>query len=113
MLSTDESSAPRPIHRSRRELLRGRTPHSRLLPVLGLLLGALCVFHAAPAQAQPNIWSTRLTVDVDGNNTGCDNLRVLNVTACSSALANDSFTYGGTEYRIRCSTMPAGRGNSQ
>ena len=67
------------------------------LPVLALLLGALGLFAAAPAQAQSQIWSATLTVDDiddDGAYLGCD------TSTCSSLLTDSELTYNGEKYRV-------------
>ena len=53
-----------------------RASFRRLSPllILALLLGALALFHAAPAQAQETaVWSATLTADQSGVYFGCDN----------------------------------------
>ena len=68
-----------------------------------LLLGALGLFHAAPAQAQTVIWSTTLTVDLDEDDPrfrGCDSITAVQGD-CSSQLADDDFVYKGVTYRVR------------
>ena len=87
-----------PEGRSRPDPLGGRTRLSRLLPVLALLLGALGLFAAAPAQAQTTVWSATLTVDQASLYHGCG---YLGMDACSSALTEDEFSYGGTDYTIK------------
>ncbi len=82
------------------------------LPVLALLLGALGLFAAAPAQAQNTvtIWSTMLDVQnydytrahfghIVGR--GCTEPRFVSTTyRCRGALTDDSFSYGGQTYRV-------------
>ena len=77
----------------------GRARLSRL-PVLALLLGALGLFAAAPAQAQSQIWSATLTVDEDAGRLGCDTSRATQ-DDCSAALTDDDFEYNGVTYRVR------------
>ena len=82
-----------------------------LLPVVALLLGALGLFAAAPAQAQTTVWSATLTVDYassrDGSPAyGCDNGSsggpALDNCSTSTVLTDDDFDYptGGTTYTI-------------
>ncbi len=80
---------------SRRALSPWRRPAR--LPVLALLLGALGLFAAAPAQAQSQIWSATLTVgdiDDDGAYLGCDN------SGCPSALTDDELEHNGEKYTV-------------
>ena len=83
-----------------------------LLPVLALLLGALGLFAAAPAQAQNTVtlWSAMLDVQnydytrahfghIVGR--GCTEPRFVSTTyRCRGALTDDSFSYGGQTYRV-------------
>ena len=71
----------------------------RLLPVLALLLGALGLLAAAPAQAQTTVWSATLTVGKDGIYYGCE--IAATQVPCSSALTDDDFEYNGRTYHIR------------
>ncbi len=86
---------------------------SKHLPlVLVLLLGALGLFAAAPAQAQRTVtlWST--TLDVQNYDytrahfghivgRGCTEPRFVSTTyRCRGALTDDSFSYGGQRYRV-------------
>ena len=98
--SRSPSSGPPPRDRARSDSFGGRARLSLLLPVLALLLGALGLLAAAPAVAQTTIWSATLTVDVrfDGNFSGCSGSPLL--TACSTGLTDDDFTYRGTNYEI-------------
>ncbi len=82
------------------------------LPVLALLLGALGLFAAAPAQAQNTVtlWSAMLDVQnydytrahfghIVGR--GCTEPRFVSTTyRCRGALTDDSFSYGGQTYRV-------------
>ncbi len=71
------------------------------LPVLALLLGALGLFAAAPAQAQSQIWSATLTVDEDDGYFGCDNSEATQDNCSSSSvLSEDEFTYNGINYQV-------------
>ena len=97
---------PSPIRTDRRPLGRcgalapGRVPVAPrpvLLPVLALLLGALGLFAAAPAQAQSQIWSATLTVDDiddDGVYLGCE------TSGCSSALTDNELEHNGEKYTV-------------
>ena len=83
-----------------------------LLPVLALLLGALGLFAAAPAEAQRTVtlWSAMLDVQnydytrahfghIVGR--GCTEPRFVSTTyRCRGALTDDSFSYGGQTYRV-------------
>ncbi len=72
-----------------------------LLPVLALVLGALGLFAAAPAQAQSQIWSATLTVDEDDGFFGCDNSEATQDNCSSSTvLSEDEFTYNGANYKV-------------
>ena len=62
------------------------------LPVLALLLGALGLFAAAPAQAQTTIWSATLTVDQDGVLFGCDTF-IAGHDSCTVGLTDEDFVY--------------------
>ena len=78
---------------------RASSPWRRpaLLPVLALLLGALGLFAAAPAQAQSQIWSATLTVDDiddDGAYLGCA------TSTCPSLLTEDEFQHNGEKYTV-------------
>ncbi len=76
---------------------RGFLPGLARLPVLALLLGALGLFAAAPAQAQSHIWSATLTVDDiddDGAYLGCD------TSTCSSQLTEDELEHNGERYTV-------------
>ena len=72
-----------------------------LLPVLALLLGALGLFAAAPAQAQTTVWSATLTVDLDADPRyrGCDNVAPA-MDQCSMALTDDDFVFEGVTYQV-------------
>ena len=71
------------------------------LPVLALLLGALGLFAAAPAQAQSQIWSATLTVDEDSGYFGCSNAEATQDNCSSSTvLSEDEFTYNGNNYKV-------------
>ncbi len=79
---------------------RAASPWRRpaLLPVLALLLGALGLFGAGPAQAQSQIWSATLTVediDDDGAYLGCDS------TNCPSQLTEDELEHNGERYTVQ------------
>ncbi len=77
----------------------GRRTRPALLPVLALLLGALGLLAAAPAQAQTTVWSATLTVGKDGIYYGCE--IAATQVPCSSALTDDDFEYNGRTYHIR------------
>ena len=79
-------------------LLGGLSP-SAAPPVL--LVGAVGLFAAAPAEAQVTILSGTLTVDKAGNDFGCDNIYV-SLDNCSTAtvLTDGDFVYKGTTYLI-------------
>ena len=84
---------------------RRRARLSLLLPAFALLLGALSLFTAAPAQAQTTVWSATLTPKSLGTNLlGCDTGATATAHKCStSATLNDNdFTYpdGGRNYRV-------------
>ena len=78
-----------------------RTRRSRtrlyLVPALQLLLvGALLLSAATPAAARSyTVWSTFLTVDVDGTVSGCDDENT-DLDDCDAGLASDEFTYEGS-----------------
>ncbi len=105
--STNPPNAPAG---SRRAASAWRRP--ALLPVLALLLGALGLFAAAPAQAQNTVtlWSAMLDVQnydytrahfghIVGR--GCTEPRFVSTTyRCRGALTDDSFSYGGQTYRV-------------
>ena len=87
---------------------RRRARLSLLIPVLALLLGAVDLLTAAPAEAQTTIWSATLTVDGDwtGSPTttlepGCGNPNP-SQDNCSDpdVLTDDDFTYEGVTYSI-------------
>ncbi len=115
------SSPSSPIRRLLRRVRGGRVPARRsaspwrrlaLLPALALLLGALGLFAAAPAQAQNTVtlWSAMLDVQnydytrahfghIVGR--GCTEPRFVSTTyRCRGALTDDSFSYGGQTYRV-------------
>ncbi len=93
------SSGPTPPgDRSRPDPRGGRARLALLLPVLALLLGALSLFAAAPAQAQ-TLWSTTLTVDRDFGVYGCDD-SASSQDDCSVALTDHEFTHGGTTFTV-------------
>ena len=71
--SRSPSSGPTPPgDRSRPDPRGGRARLSLVLPVLALLLGALGLFAAAPAQAQTTVWSATLTVPEGTQYAGCE-----------------------------------------
>ncbi len=82
---------------------RALSPWRRLalLPVLALVLGALGLFGAAPAQAQTTVWSATLTVSEDGGYFGCDPSLPSNEGKCPQALTDNEFEYNGVTYRVR------------
>ncbi|MCY4479700.1 MAG: fibronectin type III domain-containing protein, partial [Rhodospirillales bacterium] len=90
-----------PRDRSRADPPGGRTRLFHLLPVFALLVGALGLFTAAPAQAQSTteVWSATLTVDEDAGYYGCDNDHGTQAD-CSTALDDDDFDYGGKSYTV-------------
>ena len=72
-------------------------PRPARLPVLALLLGALGLFGAAPAEAQTTVWSATLTVDDiddDGAFLGCA------TSTCPSLLTEDEFQHNGEKYTV-------------
>ena len=80
---------------------RCRARFSRVLPALAILLGALSLFAAAPAQAQTTVWSATLTVqDLGTGSRGCWTSGTI---ACSltTVLTDDDFTYNQVDYEIR------------
>ncbi len=79
-----------------------RARFSFLVPCFALLLGALGVFAAAPAQAQTTVWSATLTVqDLSGGFLGCDNDKPPALDCDNSnVLTDDDFSYGGANYKI-------------
>ena len=82
---------------------RASSPWRRLarLPVLALLLGALGLFDAAPAEAQTTVWSGTLTVaDKSTTFAGCDNIKSGAECSSASALTDDDFTVGSTTWSI-------------
>ena len=102
-----------PVPSSSRGSLRpdARTGRSRarrfslLLPVLALLLGALGLFHGAPAEAQTIVWSATLTVqDRGGSNRGCGNSDAGKECSSTSVLTDDDFTISGTVWEITAIT---------
>ncbi len=100
------SSPSSPIRRLLRRVRGGRVPARRaaspwrrpaLLPVLALVLGALGLFAAAPAQAQSQIWSATLTVDDiddDGAYLGCA------TSNCPSLLTENELQHNGERYTV-------------
>ena len=94
-------AAPTPAGSARPDPRSGRR-RARLsffLPVLALLLGALGLFAAAPAQAQTTVWSATLTVQAASNFGGCIS------STCPTRLTQDKFTHGGIEYTINDITL--------
>ena len=106
---------------SRQAPSRGRARLSLLLPVAALLLGALGLFAAAPAQAQSTVWSATLTVDVSSSNYyfGCRNRLTTNVRnrvdscASTTALTDDDFTYEGVTYTVTQLLVYSGLGTDR
>ncbi|MYG25361.1 MAG: fibronectin type III domain-containing protein, partial [Boseongicola sp. SB0677_bin_26] len=95
------SPSPRrtqPEDRSRPDPRGRRARLSLLLPVLALLLGAVGLFAAAPAQAQTTVWTATLTVGQSPgqNEWGCGGSGGLGL--CSSSLSDDDFEFGGKTY---------------
>ncbi len=111
--SRSPSSRPAaPRDRARPDPRGGRARLSLLVPVLALLLGALGLLAAAPAQAQTTVWSATLTVVDVSDANGCNNsYGVGSRCADSSVLDDDDFNHdvSGTStnfefYRIWSST---------
>ena len=101
--SRTASSPPPPRGRARPDPRGGRARLSLLLPVAALLLGALGLFSAAPAQAQTTvtIWSATLTVDKHNLLYGCSSVTAgQDNCSDSSVLTDDDFTHGGTTYTV-------------
>ena len=84
---------PRDRARPDRRPGRSRTRLSGLLPALALLLGALSLLAAAPAQAQTTVWSGTMTVGDGGTWKGFQ-------ATSAGQLSDDDFTYGGVTYTI-------------
>ena len=80
---------------------RRRARLSLLLPALALLLGALSLFTAAPAQAQTTVWSATLTADLNHalGIFGCSAIHSGSQN-CDALLTDDDFTYNGATYEI-------------
>ncbi len=70
-------------------------PVPRRLPALALLLGALSLYGAAPAQAQ-TIWVAEFTVA----NQGSGDFGCTPASQCASRLTDKDFTVGGTDYVV-------------
>ena len=71
---------------------------SGLLPALALLLGALGLFAAAPANAQTTVWSATLTVKQQGAQSfGCVGT---GAQKCSDALSDNDLSHGSTDYTV-------------
>ena len=83
---------------------RAASPWRRLalVPALALVLGALWLFSAAPAEAQSPVWSATLAVSSfeAGTKRGC--LNTASGAECSnvSVLSDDDFEFGGKTFRI-------------
>ena len=84
---------PRDRARPDRRPGRSRTRLSGLLSALALLLGALGLLAAAPAQAQPTVWSATMTVGDGGKWKGFQ-------ATSTGQLSDGDFTYGGVTYTI-------------
>ena len=79
---------------------RPRARLSGLLPALALLLGALSLFAAAPAQAQ-TVWSATLAMERSDRNIGCANTFSPDKRCNNpSVLSDDEFSVGGQNYKI-------------
>ena len=102
--SRSASSPPPPRGRARPDDPRGgRARLCLLLPVAALLLGALGLFSAAPAQAQTTVWSATRTVRISSESDGCSNDSALgSIDYCSNSavLTDDDFEYKGTTNTI-------------
>ena len=100
--ASSRSRPPSPPQKRLRPDPRSGRRRARLfvfLPVVALLLGALGLFAAAPAQAQTTVWSATLTVDKDDAEYGCSNTSG-GLDNCSTALSEDQFTHAGTTYTV-------------
>ena len=72
----------------------------RRVGAAALLAAALFLFATVPAQAQ-TVWSATLTVDQFGVHFGCaTGLRLSGLDDCSTALTDNDFAYGGTNYSV-------------
>ncbi len=79
-----------------------------LLPALALVLGALWLFSAAPAEAQSPVWSATLTVadnQTGGVYLGCSNQKSGAECSSASVLSDDDFVFGGETFRIDAITL--------
>ena len=103
--SAPAGSPSRPEPRSGRSRVR----LFRFLPFLALLLGALGLFHAAPAQAQVEVWSATLTVQFYGH-YGCDNDVAGDECSSASVLTDDDFTIGSDTWEITDIRLPYSSG---
>ena len=78
---------------------------SLLVPVLALLLGALGLFAAVPAQAQVTVWSATLTTHDLGNSvSGCSNAGQAGsdwYCTRTATLSDDDFVHDGATYTVR------------
>ena len=107
-----------PGDRSRPDPRGGRVRLSLVLPVVALLLGALGLFAAAPAQAQTTVWSATLTVDYATDTStaatiyGCGGGVAWPSTTCGATdLSDTTFTWSGTDYTIDSIYLYDGRLN--
>ena len=66
------------------------------------LVAVLLVHDARPAAAQSPIWSATLTVE-GTTLLGCET-----ASACATALTDNTFVYGGTEYTVESLTLTGG-----
>jgi len=83
---------------------------------IAMLLGALSLFHAAPVQAQTEVWSGTLTAKsaVFGTGLGCDASTTGSLCSDTAILTDNAFTYGGTNYTIiLVSLIPTSPGPTQ
>ena len=100
--SRPPSSRQSPPRDSARPDRRGeRARLSLLLPVAALLLDALGLFAAAPAQAQTTVWSAMIEVDRSyyGGIFGCSNSRLFHAN-CADRLSDNDFVYRGVTYTV-------------
>ena len=98
-------AASTPAGSARSDPLGGRTRLSLLLPVLALLLGALGLFAATPAQAQvATVWSATLkTVKFDGSLGCATGYREEWYHDCrnGAVLSENEFVHDGVTYKVR------------